>query len=108
MTLGVMSGILMSLYFLCPMSARTGETGLGPYSAALLFALACCFRPFCTRRFSSISRFKASPLQLGAYFKGTKKQHLLGFRGRASCGWPELSPPMQRLTGASSCQLSRF
>jgi glucose uptake protein len=75
------SGILMSLYPPLSDSARTGETALSAYSAAMLFGGGILLSTLLYTPFFLNFPVQGGPLQLGAYFTGTKKQHLWGLFG---------------------------
>ena len=79
--LGLLSGILMSLYPVLSDSARAGETALSPYSAALLVGGGIFLSTLLYTPFFLNFPVQGIPLQLGAYVSGTKKQHLWGFLG---------------------------
>lgn len=104
-TLGVMSGIFMSLYSPLSDAARIGETGLGPYSAALLLAAGLLFSTFLYTPFFLNFPVQGKPVQFWEYFKGTKKQHLLGIAGGIVWMTGTLAA-YAAAAGASSAQLS--
>jgi len=58
--------------------ARSGDDGLGAYTAGLLFALAALASTFVCAPFVITFPVHGAPVQLRAYFKGTLAQHCYG------------------------------
>jgi glucose uptake protein len=77
-TLSVVSGIAMGMTPPLIALARSGEDGLSPYSAALLCGLAMLGSTFVYAPFFITFAVHGAPVQLRAYFKGTKGQHFSG------------------------------
>jgi glucose uptake protein len=72
---------LMSLYSPLSTAARTGETALSPYSAALLFGGGVLLSTFLYTPFFLNFPVQGNPVPLWNYLKGTKQQHLWGILG---------------------------
>ncbi len=79
--LSVISGILMGLFYPLVELGREGETGVAPYGLALLFAVGVLFSTFLYVPFFTNFPVEGQPIELGTYFRGTRKQHLLGLAG---------------------------
>jgi glucose uptake protein len=77
-TLSVISGIVMGMVPPLIDLARTGEDGLGAYSAGLLCALAGLGSMVLYAPLFIAFPVHGAPVQLRAYFKGGKTQHLYG------------------------------
>jgi glucose uptake protein len=79
------SGVLMGLFFpivqLGAFRDRTNEAGLGPYAIGLLFALGVFLSTFVFNLFFMNLPVEGPPVDIFAYFTGTKKQHALGILG---------------------------
>jgi glucose uptake protein len=79
--LAVFGGLFMGAFYPLLEQSRTGEDGTGPYGVMVLFALGvfistAIFVPF----FLNFPVY-GQPLAVTQYFKGTKRQHFLGFLG---------------------------
>jgi glucose uptake protein len=76
--LSVMSGLAMG--FVSPLAdiSRSGEDGLGAYTAGLLFALTALGSTFVAAPFFFTFSVHGAPVQFRAYFKGARKLHLYG------------------------------
>jgi len=76
--LSVVSGIVLGL--LQPLSdlARSGEDGVGPYTAGLLFAIAALISTFVFAPFFITFPVHGAPVQFRSYFKGGKSLHMYG------------------------------
>jgi glucose uptake protein len=79
--LSLVSGILLSVYLPLSDAARTGETALSPYSAALLFGGGMLFSTLLYSPFFLTFPVHGKPVQLWDYVKATKQQHFLGLLG---------------------------
>ncbi len=77
-TLSVISGVVMGLGLPLANMSRTGDDGLAAYSAGLLFALAALGSTFLFAPFFVTFAVHGAPVQLRAYFKGSKAVHLYG------------------------------
>jgi glucose uptake protein len=71
---GVALGMVVPLLSLC----RSGEDGLAAYSAGLLMAIAIAVSTVVFSPFYMTFAVHGAPVQIRAYFKGSKKQHLQG------------------------------
>ncbi|MBV8817926.1 MAG: hypothetical protein JO022_06190 [Acidobacteriaceae bacterium] len=72
-----------SFYPLVALSMKGNIVGLGPYSAAFVFACGVFLSTMIFNLYFMNLPVEGEPVSLGAYFKGTGKQHLLGFFGGA-------------------------
>jgi len=86
--LSLASGVLMgSFYPLVVMSksnewgGTAGENGLGPYGIGFLFTLGIFGSTFIFNLFFMNLPVEGEPLEILDYFKGTRRQHLLGLAG---------------------------
>jgi glucose uptake protein len=79
--LGVVAGILMGLYSPLIEISREGDGGVAPYGIALLFAAGVLVSTLLYVPFFSNFPVQGKPIEISAYFKGNKKQHLLGLLG---------------------------
>ncbi len=61
--------------------ARTGEDGVQPYADALLFAAGVFFSTFLFNFFFMMMPVQGDSVGVPDFFRGTKKQHLLGVVG---------------------------
>jgi glucose uptake protein len=80
-TLGVISGILMGIFSPVMEMGREGDNGVGPYGAALLFAVGVLVSTFLYTPFFLNFPVAGAPIQFTDYFRGTARQHLLGLLG---------------------------
>ncbi len=79
--LSLACGILMGLFYPIVELSRLGELGLRSYAVAFFFALGVFLTtPFYNAFFMNIP-VQGKPIGLSAYFRGTRKQHLLGVLG---------------------------
>jgi len=76
--LSVVSGIAMGLVRPLSDLARSGEDGLGPYSAGLLVTLAALASTFVYAPFFITFAVHGAPVQFRSYFTGGKTPHLYG------------------------------
>jgi glucose uptake protein len=79
--LGVVSGILMSLDASLSSAARTGDTSVSSYSAALLIGAGVLLSTFLYTPFFLNFPVQGKAVQLSSYLQGTRQQHLLGILG---------------------------
>jgi len=79
--LSLISGVLMGSFYPLVELGKGGEIGLAPYSIAFLFAIGVFFSTFVFNGFFALLPIYGEPIALWDYFKGTKKQHLLGVIG---------------------------
>lgn len=79
--LSIVSGILMGSFYPLVEIARTGEIGLGPYAVGFVFAIGVFFSTFVFNLFFMNLPVQGDPVDVGSYFKGRAKNHLLGIVG---------------------------
>jgi len=92
--LSLASGVLMGSFYPLVVMAKSsewggtaGENGLGPYAIGFVFALGIFFSTFVFNLFFMNLPVQGEPLEFPDYFKGSRKQHLLGLVGGAIwCG----------------------
>jgi len=77
----IVSGILMGLFYPLVEVGRQGDTGVAPYGLALLFGLGVLLSTLLYVPFFANFPVQGEPIQILEYFKGTRKQHLLGILG---------------------------
>jgi hypothetical protein len=85
-TLGVAGGIALGLFHTLLDMGSQGEAGVGPYGVALLFAGGILVSTAIINPFFFNFPVAGNPIGLTDYFKGTGKQHLLGFLGGVIVG----------------------
>jgi glucose uptake protein len=76
--LSVVSGVVLGLVPPLADLSKSGDDGLGPYTAGLIFALAALGSTFLLAPFFVTFAVHGAPVQLRAYFKGSKSVHLSG------------------------------
>lgn len=81
MLFSVLAGIVMGCAAPVASLSRTGEDGLGSYSAILLVGLATIFSTAIFSPFFLVFAVHGAPVDLRAYFKGSRKQHIYGLLG---------------------------
>ena len=86
LTLGVAGGIALGLFRPLLELGSQGEGGVAPYGAALLFALGILISTAILDPFFFNFPVAGDPIGLTDYFKGTGKQHALGFLGGVVAG----------------------
>jgi glucose uptake protein len=79
--LGIAAGLPLGSYFPLIEAARQTEVGLGPYSIALIFGVGIMATTVLYSLFFMNLPVQGEPVEIGAYFKGTVKQHGLGILG---------------------------
>ena len=78
----LVSGLLMgSFYPLVAISMRGEIVGLIPYSASVVFAIGVFLSTFLFNLYFMNLPVEGPTLKIGAYFRGTRRQHLLGLAG---------------------------
>lgn len=77
----LLSGVLMGSFYPLVEMARTGDDGVRPYGDALLFAAGVFFTTFLFNFFFMLMPIHGHPVSPLDYFRGTKRQHLLGVAG---------------------------
>jgi len=79
--LSLASGLLMGAFYPLVELGKAGDTGLGPYAIAVVFALGVFVSTFVFNLFFMNLPIQGPPVEILDYFKGTWKQHLLGLAG---------------------------
>lgn len=79
--LGLISGVFIGSAYALVDVGRAGENGVGPYGLALLFAAGHFFSTLFLNPFFLSFPVQGKAMEVKAYFKGTKRQHLLGILG---------------------------
>jgi glucose uptake protein len=79
--LSIICGILMGSFYPLMAMARDGEDGVRPYGDALIFSAAVFLTTFVFNFFFMLMPIHGEPVSLVDYFRGTKRQHLLGVAG---------------------------
>ncbi|MGJ5820486.1 hypothetical protein [Paludibaculum fermentans] len=79
--LSLFAGILMGLFYPLVELSKKGDLGLGPYTAAFMFALGVLFSTPVFNIFFMNMPVEGAPLSIRDYFQGTGRQHLLGLLG---------------------------
>lgn len=77
----LISGLLMGSFYPLVEMARAGDDGVRPYDDAVLFAFGVFFTTFVFNFFFMLIPIHGNPVSIVSYFRGTKKQHLLGVLG---------------------------
>jgi glucose uptake protein len=80
-TLSIVSGILMGVFYPIVEKGMGGYLGLGPYAAALLFAIGVFFSTFVFNIFFMNVPIQGEPIRLKRYFLGKPQWHFLGIAG---------------------------
>lgn len=81
--LSVVSGLLIGVFYpIVEMGKQSGQ-GMGPYAIGFMFALGIFSSTFVFNLFFMNLPVEGPPVELLEYFRGTKKQHLLGILGGA-------------------------
>ena len=84
--LSAISGVLFGLASPLVILSRAGEDGLGAYTAGLMSGIAAIVSTLFFSPFFFAFAVHGAPVQLRAYFKGSKGQHLAGLLGGALWG----------------------
>ncbi len=79
--LSLVSGLLMGSFYPLVEMGKQGETGLGPYAIAFVFALGVFSSTFVFNLYFMNLPVQGEPVELLDYFQGTRRQHLLGLTG---------------------------
>lgn len=79
--ISIVSGVLMGLFYPVVEKGMGGELGLGPYAAALLFAVGVFISTFVFNIFFMNVPLAGAPVKLSSYFLGLPKWHFLGIAG---------------------------
>jgi glucose uptake protein len=120
LVLSLVSGVLMGSFYPLVEMSRAGEIGLGPYTAAVMFAIGVVITTFVFNLYFMNLPVEGEPVAFGAYFRGGLKNHLLGLAGgivwcagaianfTASSAPPEVnvSPAMSYALGQGATMIS--
>jgi len=79
--LALVCGLLMGLFYPLVEKAKEGEVGLGPYAVGVVFAVGVFLSTFGFDLFFMNLPVEGDPVEIGDFFKGKPKQHLLGIAG---------------------------
>jgi glucose uptake protein len=81
--ISIISGILMGSFYPLVELGRAGDDGLRPYMDILIFTLGLFFSTFIFVFFFMLLPVHGEPVEPKEYFRGTRRQHLLGLAGGA-------------------------
>ena len=101
--LSLVGGILIGSFAPLLDRARAGDLGLGPYAASAVFAFGVFFSSLVFNIFFMNLPVEGEPLDFGAYFSGSLKQHLLG----ASAGFIWLTGVLALMVAGSVPDLAQ-
>jgi len=79
--LSVASGIFMGCFYPLVELGKQGDIEMGPYPIGLMFAVGVFFMTFLFNLYFLNLPVQGRPLSFKDYFKGTKRQHVLGLSG---------------------------
>jgi glucose uptake protein len=79
--LSVVAGVLMGMFYPLVETSKQGENGVSPYGVALFFGIGVLVSSLVYIPFFLNFPVDGAPMQVSAYLKGTKGQHLLGLFG---------------------------
>jgi glucose uptake protein len=79
--LSLASGALMGSFYPLVEMAQAGDSGLGPYAIAFVFALGVFASTFVFNLYFMNLPVQGEPLEIFDYFEGTGKRHVLGLLG---------------------------
>lgn len=77
----LISGVLMGSFYPVVELSKVGDIGLGPYTVAFFFAIGVFGSTFIFNIYFMNLPIHGKSVDFGAYFKGTRNQHLLGVLG---------------------------
>ena len=81
LVLSLISGVLMGSFYPLVQMSRVPDIGLGSYTAAVLFAGGVFASTFIFNLYFMNLPVQGEPVALGAYFRGSVSNHLLGIAG---------------------------
>ena len=81
--ISLVSGILMGSFYPLAQFGMAGETGLGPYTMGVVFAIGIFLSTFVFNIYFINLPIEGEPIEMSQYLLGTKRQHLLGILGGA-------------------------
>lgn len=79
--LAIVGGVVLGCFSPLLGKAQNPDTGLGPYSLMVIFALAVAFSTFVCNLFFMNLPIEGEPLEYSDYFHGSIRQHLMGVIG---------------------------
>lgn len=79
--LSIVSGILMGMFYPLVEMGREGDNGVAPYGIGLLFSAGVFLSSLFYLPFFMNFPVEGDPIEFGGYFRGTRKQHMLGLAG---------------------------
>jgi len=79
--LAMVAGVLMGLFYPLVEKGKEGDTGLGPYAIGVVFAVGIFLSTFVFNLFFMNLPVEGEPVEFRDFFKGTFRQHLLGWLG---------------------------
>lgn len=79
--LSIIAGLLMGSFYPLVEMGRSGDLGLAPYAMAVIFAIGVFGSTLVFSVFFALMPVHGEPVALWEYFRGTKRQHLLGITG---------------------------
>lgn len=103
--LSIVSGLLMGTFYPMVEIGKQGESGVGPYGIALLFGAGVIISTLLYVPFFLTFPVSGEPIEARLYWKGTRKQHLLGLAGGVIwmiggiCNFTAASTPVQVQVG---------
>lgn len=81
--LSLVAGLLMGCFYPLVELGKRGESGMGPYAIAFIFALGIFFSTFVFNLFFMNLPVQGEPVEILDYFRGSWRQHALGWAGGA-------------------------
>ncbi len=81
LVISIISGVLMGIFYPLVEKGMGGDMGLGPYAAALFFALGVFLSTFFFNIFFMNMPIEGDRIQFTAYFRGRPRWHFLGIAG---------------------------
>jgi glucose uptake protein len=79
--LSLVAGVLMGLFYPLVEMGKSGDNGLTPYAIGLVFCIGVFITTFIFNVFFMLAPVQGEAVSIVDYFRGTKKQHLLGVLG---------------------------
>jgi len=77
----LVAGILLGVYYPLVSAATTGETGVGPYSLAVMFTLGILFSSVVYNLYLMNLPLQGRPVEMPEYFRGRGGNHIPGWLG---------------------------
>ncbi len=79
--LSLISGVLMGSFYPLVEMGKSGDNGLTPYAIGLIFTISVFITTFVFNIFFMLAPVQGEPVGIADYFRGNRKQHLLGVLG---------------------------